>query len=1001
MYPRGFPWLSAAQQRKANTANALIDFTWKALMTVDIIGQSRWILGLTEHPEDLGRAGNRSAGATPASIWNSEEARMLVNTCGWQTLALHQDQFGACTPKPTRLLYNLNAFDHLGVPGWPQFDDSGKYVGPLANPAPRVGPSLMRQPGDTGAFATAATASYPSGLCQALAAAILACYKSRPASTVPALLPRGGEILAGADPELQQTAPAELQQTAPAEPQQTATAVPQQPATAETNDSDEEEDAATTEIQAAHGDEDPPKLGWWGSGPPSRIRGHGSTGRYVRDGGGYCSPGRWPPARRVLPPLAAAVTSLLQEGLSTIGTQETTDRLALAMLTNKIASTPFAAAALVVRSRLSELLLLHGLKRDGTPRDPTQAIDFELMGLLAAHLHDPDTDAPRECRRGVRIGFRTPLTASPAIWPSKVKWRLGLDDIVNPSYINENYGSATLDRKALLVEFDAQVKAGMMLRLTFKEARARWGPLLRVAAMAVIQESDKNRVIHDATNLVGVNQEIKIPDLEQYPTPADVAASMLQDGAESSGPPVRYMAIKTDGSKAHRRIPVDPRDWGLMACAIDPMPVEGTRLDDWVIYVNTVGTYGVSSASWWWGRIGALVLRLCHYLTGIHYGFRFADDFLFISRPSGGQTLRPFLLVMLLLEVLQVPLKWEKTAGGPQVEWIGFLFDFERLTAGLSPKRSLWIKEWAQKALRQDIVVVRALKGFIGRLGFAAEVLRHLKPFMAPLYAWASKACDSSALTLPAAIRLTLSWLAHKVVDRPAIHMRPTIIQQGEKFRSDAKAEGELVVVGGWEVVDGDDTSQSRWFSVTLTKSTAPWAYSKGLPYRTIAALELYASLLSVMIFSPPTSQGTGVTLALTGATDNQSNMYALRRHMTTRFPLCVVLMELASQLELRNMDLELRWRPREQNVPADSLTNNDFTGFSAAKRVEVEVTALQWLVLPWLLVESTALFAAAAEATAAGGAAPHSTTTLATAPSSGRPLKRPRGPGLRQSDPW
>ena len=66
------------------------------------------------------------------------------------------------------------------------------------------------------------------------------------------------------------------------------------------------------------------------------------------------------------------------------------------------------------------------------------------------------------------------------------------------------------------------------------------------------------------------------------------------------------------------------------------------------------------------------------------------------------------------------------------------------------------------------------------------------------------------------------------------------------------------------------------------------------------------------MVFSPATEQGSGVILALTGATDNQSNQVALRRHMTTRFPLCLVLMELASQLELRNMDLELKWRPRE-----------------------------------------------------------------------------------------
>ena len=47
------------------------------------------------------------------------------------------------------------------------------------------------------------------------------------------------------------------------------------------------------------------------------------------------------------------------------------------------------------------------------------------------------------------------------------------------------------------------------------------------------------------------------------------------------------------------------------------------------------------------------------------------------------------------------------------------------------------------------------------------------------------------------------------------------------------------------------------------------------------------------------------------------------------------VAMELAYQLTRRNSDLNLVWRRRDTNVEADALTNEDFTSFDPAKRVD------------------------------------------------------------------
>ena len=58
----------------------------------------------------------------------------------------------------------------------------------------------------------------------------------------------------------------------------------------------------------------------------------------------------------------------------------------------------------------------------------------------------------------------------------------------------------------------------------------------------------------------------------------------------------------------------------------------------------------------------------------------------------------------------------------------------------------------------------------------------------------------------------------------------------------------------------------------------------------------------------------------------------------TTKFPLSIVLMELAEQLEAANLLLNVCWRPREENEPADALTTGVFRGFDPGLRVSVSL---------------------------------------------------------------
>ena len=62
--------------------------------------------------------------------------------------------------------------------------------------------------------------------------------------------------------------------------------------------------------------------------------------------------------------------------------------------------------------------------------------------------------------------------------------------------------------------------------------------------------------------------------------------------------------------------------------------------------------------------------------------------------------------------------------------------------------------------------------------------------------------------------------------------------------------------------------------------------------------------------------------------------------------------MELATQLSLRNLDLNLEWRRRTFNREADALSNEDFAAFDAARRVDVSGYSREFLVMNSLLAE-------------------------------------------------
>jgi hypothetical protein len=150
--------------------------------------------------------------------------------------------------------------------------------------------------------------------------------------------------------------------------------------------------------------------------------------------------------------------------------------------------------------------------------------------------------------------------------------------------------------------------------------------------------------------------------------------------------------LKADVSKAHRRIRVRRRDWGKQAC----------RLDDTAkTWLNTVGTFGIASAGYYWSRLLAGAGRGLHYVLSREsiWQLIFSDDFAWTA--SGPDFELKLILTLLYYVVLGVPFSWHKTGGGLSYDWIGFQIDLRTFEVGLTRKRRQWLLEWIESAVKK------------------------------------------------------------------------------------------------------------------------------------------------------------------------------------------------------------------------------------------------------------------------------------------------------------
>ena len=916
LHPHGFDYLNSAEMHKVQLADILVDFSCKA-MEVHLSSPSSMLV--LEFPEDLGAITHGPwEGTRPASIFQLEGFQNIMKSPGVETGVVLQSDFGMPYPKPTRLILKLRGHRIRNFhPGFSTFAPDGRYAGP----APRVSTGFgLAKTSQSEGFKTTGTAAWPTELCRELVRCINLGFREPP--PVNNGLAEGSFITIDSPDDSFLSLPAE-----------------------------------TLGTNCPYPIESPPE-GYWsgGQGPPRCTIIFGKEEAFF-DGCGLTSPGRWARRQRRFP-MDKCWEQIRHQLDSIIGNDETVILKQMAALAchredlfckNWIEQTRTAIHHWLGRQCGSYNAAIPPSAEEGQP------FYLDMIHGLLREARDADFELYSYLGKGVTLGVEKPLPHVPALYELQTTWRLQDDNTIAAALENCNYTSVESFEQQVRDQFIEEESAGWMGRLSESEFKKTFKGRYAISALAVLQEVGKIRVLHDGSNGTRVNHRIRCRDKQRMPTLRE-KRTLLDEYRDDRA---IAFSILADASKAHRRIKISESEWGYQAC----------RISGDEVWYNKVGTFGMASASYWWGRAAGGIIRCAYLLNGPERHFDcllYADDteFLAMNRSERKSVLR----AIVTLWALGWPFKWTKFRGGHEVEWVGYAVHYAEYKLGISVTRSRWVKSWTDKLLAEGRVLTAEMRCGLGRLGFVAQALVYEKPMLGIVYTWVASLCAAGTVLadIPLAVRLVLSWIGKRVEQEEGrmqvVHRRTQTVTTTDWFRTDARVENNRAYVGGWEITDSQGTvhttATARWFGGEILPQDAPWVWAKkGDAQRSIAALELLGTILAIVLFDPDARRYSVTTCGITGGTDNKGNSYIVSKMLSTKFPITPLVIELSEQLRYRCAELYLTWIPRENNQEADDLSNLKFDDFSPDKRINFTVSGIPWKVFTELILATREMF--------------------------------------------
>ena len=283
-----------------------------------------------------------------------------------------------------------------------------------------------------------------------------------------------------------------------------------------------------------------------------------------------------------------------------------------------------------------------------------------------------------------------------------------------------------------------------------------------------------------------MNRRTRIRDQERSPIASDLKRALREKAKREE----RTFALSADVSEAHRQVPVHPQDWHLLGCQVVP----GAD-----VFIHTVGTFGVSSASYYWSRVAGSIGRLAQYLVGelsTTWHMLVADDFML---ECGGPRCRMGLIIFFVLcSTCGVPLSWNKRAGGDSLVWVGFEILLRSYSLGLSQRRAEWFVKWTTQVATAKTIHMAAFEEGLGRIMFVVGALEHERPFLGPLYRFMVMHPRNAVRRVPPYVGFILRYLAGQIQTQRHYECGTFYSTDSCAPRVDAEASDQRAGIGGW-----------------------------------------------------------------------------------------------------------------------------------------------------------------------------------------------------------
>ena len=170
---------------------------------------------------------------------------------------------------------------------------------------------------------------------------------------------------------------------------------------------------------------------------------------------------------------------------------------------------------------------------------------------------------------------------------------------------------------------------------------------------------------------------------------------------------------------AHKRIVLSEHHQGLVGFTFQGR-----------LFFYRVCPFGATFSAFWWGRLGAWLVRVWHRLIWVQHGlWLFVDDFL-LTQPKSILPLFAALLA-LFCRVFRIPLSWKKCTLGPMVDWIGWRFNFFNGLVSIHPDKQSKLIAQIEELLNHRHCSSKQLERFTG---LALWITQLFLPFRALLH---------------------------------------------------------------------------------------------------------------------------------------------------------------------------------------------------------------------------------------------------------------------------